>query len=183
MTEERDTPDDLYPFAEMLVKQLKKQHQLRWNKHRMEDATQDLFLAGWQVYQDEGDIGLAMNRMVTRVAKLHRDYRSEWKSEPKAASDQHKPAGIPKDGKLWNDDANRDWDASNVLCDWRRRPPEEVAYEDMLVAMPERQRIVVLLRGAGYTDQEIADELGVSLRTVERELSKFREEHKDDYCE
>jgi len=59
MTEERDTPDDLYPFAEMLVKQLKKQHQLRWNKHRMEDATQDLFLAGWQVWKDEGDIGLA----------------------------------------------------------------------------------------------------------------------------
>lgn len=68
-------------------------------------------------------------------------------------------------------------------CDWRRRPPEEVVYEDMLAAMPERQRKVVLLRSAGYTDQEIADELGVSLRTVERELSKFREEHKDDYCE
>jgi DNA-directed RNA polymerase specialized sigma24 family protein len=88
--------------------------------------------------------------MVSRVANLHRDYRSERKNEPKAASDQHKPVGIPKDGKLWNDDANRDWDVSNVPCDWRRRPPEEVVFEDMLAAMPERQRKVVLLRSAGF---------------------------------
>jgi RNA polymerase sigma factor (sigma-70 family) len=183
MAHERDSPEDLFPFAQALVRTLLKEKGLRWSSHRVEDAEQDLFLAGWQVYQDEGDIGLAKNRMVTRVANLNRDYRSERKHEPKASSDQHKPAGISKDGKLWNDDANREWDVSNELCDWRRRPPEEVAFKDMLEALPERQRQVVLLRSAGYTDQEIADELGVSLRTVERELSKFREEHKDDYRE
>ncbi len=183
MAHERDSPEDLFSFAQALVRTLLKEKGLRWSSHRVEDAEQDLFLAGWQVYQDEGDIGLAKNRMVTRVANLHREYRSERKNEPKAASDQLKPAGIKKDGKLWNDDANREWDVAEVLCDLRRRPPEEVVYKEMLDAMPERQRKVALLRSAGFTDQEIADELGVSLRTVERELSKFREEHKDDYCE
>ena len=47
MPKERDTPDDLYPFAQMRVKELKRKYQLRWNEHRMEDAERDLFLAGW----------------------------------------------------------------------------------------------------------------------------------------
>jgi DNA-directed RNA polymerase specialized sigma24 family protein len=38
----------------------------------------------------------------------------------------------------------------------------------------------VLLRGAGYTDREIAAELGIGLRTVERELSQFRKEQKNE---
>lgn len=61
MPKERDTPDDLYPFAQMLVKELKRKYELRWNEHRMEDAEQDLFRAGCQVYQDEEDVGLAKN--------------------------------------------------------------------------------------------------------------------------
>ncbi|MGE0759359.1 MAG: hypothetical protein AB7F89_19770 [Pirellulaceae bacterium] len=59
---ERDSPEDLYPFAQALVRTLLKEKGLRWSSHRVEDAEQDLFLAGWQVWKDEGDIGLAKNR-------------------------------------------------------------------------------------------------------------------------
>lgn len=51
---ERDSPDDLFPFAQALVRTLLKENGLRWSSHRVDDAEQDLFLAGWQVYQDEG---------------------------------------------------------------------------------------------------------------------------------
>jgi hypothetical protein len=61
MADERDSPDDLYPFAQALVRKLMKKHGLNWSSHRTEDAEQELFLAGWQVWRDEGDIGLAKN--------------------------------------------------------------------------------------------------------------------------
>jgi len=49
----RDSPNDLYPFAQALVRKLLKKKGLNWDRHRVEDAEQDLFLAGWQVWQDE----------------------------------------------------------------------------------------------------------------------------------
>lgn len=180
MAHERDSPDDLYPFARALVRKLVKRHGLEWSSHRIEDAEQDLFLAGWQVWREKADIGLAKNRMVTRTANLFRDFKAEEDHEPKASSRFFKPPGI-EGGRLWDDDANRQWDVANVFCDHRSQPAEEAAYNEMLAAMPERQRKVVLLRSAGYSDQEVADELGISLRTVERELSQFRKEHRDDY--
>jgi RNA polymerase sigma factor (sigma-70 family) len=120
--------------------------------------------------------------MVSRTANLLRDDRSERRHEPKAASDQFQTPGIGKLGNL-RDDANRDWDVSPTFSRMRDEPSEQVSYEEMRAGLPERQRQVVLLRSAGLSDQEIADELGVSLRTVERELSQFRKEHKDDDCD
>jgi len=176
----RDSPGDLYPFAQALVRKLLKTKGLNWDRHRVEDAEQDLYLAGWQVWQDEGDIGLAKNRMKTRTANLVRDYRSEQRHEPKAASDQLKTPGIGKSGRLWDDDANRDWDVSTTFGSMRDEPSEEASYLELLTNLPDRQRQVVLLRSAGYSNQEIADELGIGLRTVERELSEFRKEQEDD---
>ncbi|MCA9208135.1 MAG: helix-turn-helix domain-containing protein [Planctomycetales bacterium] len=176
----RDSPDDLYPFAKALVRKLLKRKGLQWDRHRVEDAEQELFLAGWQVWRDEGDIGLAKNRMKTRTANLVRDYWSEQRHEPKAASERFKTPGVGKSGKLWDDDANRDWDVSSTFGSMRGEPSEEASCRELLANLPERQRQVVLLRSAGYSNQEIADELGIGLRTVERELSQFRKEQEDD---
>jgi hypothetical protein len=82
----RDSPDDLYPFAQALVRKLLKKNGLKWDCHRVEDAEQELFLAGWRVWWDECDIGLANNRMKCRRSNLLRDYWSEQRHEPKAAS-------------------------------------------------------------------------------------------------
>jgi DNA-directed RNA polymerase specialized sigma24 family protein len=180
MADERDSPDDLYPFAQMLVRKLIKKHGLKWDEHRIEDSEQELFLAGWQVYQDEGDVGLAKNRMKTRTANLVRDYSSERKHEPKAASDQFQSPGIDKSGRLWDDDAIRDWDTSSSFSGMGDDPADVAIYRELLEGLPERQRKIVLLRSAGHTDQEIASELGLSLRTVERELFQFRKERMDD---
>ena len=43
-----DSPEDFHDFAKALVKKLIWRHRLRWDEHRIEDAVQELFLAGWR---------------------------------------------------------------------------------------------------------------------------------------
>lgn len=182
MTEERNTPDDLFPFAQMLVKQLKAQHQLRWGRHKMEDAAQDLFLAGWQVWQDEQNVGLAKNRMKDRAKNLIRDFQSELENEPKTGFSP--PRDETSDsGALWNEDAVRGWDSPDVRASIRGDPAEVASVNSYLEGLTDRQRQIVLLRMAGCTTQETADELGLSLRTVERELSQLRKDFPHDDAE
>ena len=180
MSDDRDSPDDLHPFAQMLVRKLIKKYGLRWSEHRKEDAEQELFLAGWQTFRDEGDVGLAKHRMKTRTANLIRDYGSERKHEPKAASDKFQTPGVDTSGNLWDEDAVRDWDASAPFSRASDDPADVAIYNELLERMPERQRKIALLRIAGHSDHEIADELGLGLRTVERELFRMRKERKDD---
>lgn len=182
MPKERDTPDDLYPFAQMLVRELKRKYQLRWNEHRMEDAEQDLFLAGWQVYQDEEDVGLAKNRMRDRAKNLLRDAASERKHEPKTGQEQPR-SEIPDSGELWDEEAIKAWDPPDPRATVRGDPAEEASLNSYLDELTDRQRQIVLMRMAGCTAQETADELGMSLRTVERELQNLRKDFPYDDAE
>ena len=60
MTEYPEMPDDLHLFAEALVKKLiAAKRPPSWDEHRTEDAIQELFLAGWQVWCETKDVGLA----------------------------------------------------------------------------------------------------------------------------
>lgn len=81
MTEYPDTPDDLYPFAEALVR---KMNPPGWDEHRKEDAIQELFLEGWKVYRETKNIGFAKHRMASRKYNLLRDYYSDDTHEPRA---------------------------------------------------------------------------------------------------
>ena len=40
MTERLDTPDDLFPFAEALVRRIVRRYQLEWDAHCTADAIQ-----------------------------------------------------------------------------------------------------------------------------------------------
>jgi RNA polymerase sigma factor (sigma-70 family) len=52
---------------------------------------------------------------------------------------------------------------------------EQHAQLELLRALPVRQRTVLLLKGAGFSYAETADSLGVSLRTVERQIMRGRQ--------
>lgn len=179
MVEERDSPEDLFKFAQALVRKLKRRRQLNWDEHRMEDAAQDLFLAGWQVWQDEGDLGLAKNRMVARISNLFRDYRSQRRHEPKSQSDLLTSPSIDQSGNLWSEDAVCAWDTPSRHERAQGDPAEIARLNDYLASLPPRRRKVIGLRMAGYSNAEIADELSIGLRTVERELEALRKEHKN----
>lgn len=180
MADEPNVGEDLFSFAQVLVRELLKKYGLRWDSHRIEDAEQELFLAGWQVWCDTQNAGLAKNRMASRQKNLLRDFCSEKKHEPKAASRHLDEPGGDKTGKHWDEDAVRDRQNASSLARIRDDPAVNVAFEEYLERMPDRRRQIALLRWAGYSDREIADEVGVSLRTVERELSELRREHEDE---
>ena len=114
----------------------------------MEDAVQDLFLAGWQVWQDKGNIGLAKNRMLSRMSNLFRDYKSEKKHEPKAASDLLSTPPIDKSGKLWDEDAVRAWDIPQRHAWLQEDPAERARINDYLRSLPPRRRKIIRLRTA-----------------------------------
>jgi RNA polymerase sigma factor (sigma-70 family) len=52
---------------------------------------------------------------------------------------------------------------------------EHRAQLELLYTLPVRQRAAVLLQAAGFSYEETADNLGVSLRTVERQIMRGRE--------
>lgn len=170
MIDETQVAEELYAFARALVGKIAR---LRRGEHWKEDAVQDLVLAGLKDYRDKGDIGLAKNRMVSRRKNLLRDAMLERKHDPKVESDFAPPVAKRKDD---DDDEPR-----GVLEAGTRRdsPVETALVKDILGHFPERRRLVVELRMAKFSTQEIADQLGVSLRTVERELELARQYYQE----
>jgi RNA polymerase sigma factor (sigma-70 family) len=170
MADRTQIADDLYSFAKALVRKLKpRQH--CWIEQDIEDAIQLLFLAGWQDYQDNGDVGLAKNRMADRKKNLLRDRKARLEREATLEANlPESEEGQP--GPL---------EQCQLRGNRRDDPVELAAYNDLLARLPERQRQVVLLKMSGLTDAEVAQEIGVSKTTIERELRQFRKEHGDDH--
>jgi len=168
MSDETQVAEELYAFARALVGKIA--HRRRGEQWK-EDAIQELVLAGLQDYRDTGDIGLAKNRMASRRNNLLRDDMLERKHEPKPESDF-----APHVAKRGDEDKPR-----GILEAGTRRdsPVETALVRDILGHFPERRRRVVELRMAKFSTQEIADLLGVSLRTVERELELARKYYQE----
>ena len=148
----------------------------------MEDAIQDLFLAGWQVWQDEEDVGLAKNRMRDRAKNLLRDFQAELTHEPKASSEHPKPGVYGRWDEERDEDRVERWNPADRTS-LRGDPDQEAMVNEYLDGLTERQRRIVLLKMAGYEIEEIASELGIGKRTVDRELETLRKEYPHDDAE
>jgi RNA polymerase sigma factor (sigma-70 family) len=170
MADQTQIAEELYSFAQALVRKLRpRQH--GWNEQDVEDAIQQLFLEAWKDYCDNGHLGLAKNRMADRKKNLLRDRKARLEREAVLESNLPEPEeGQP--GPL---------EQCRLRGNRRDDPVELAVYNELLARLPERQRQIVLLKMSGLTDAEIAAELGVSERTVERELHQFRKEHGDDH--
>jgi DNA-directed RNA polymerase specialized sigma24 family protein len=181
MAEQQDVAEDLLSYATYLVKRLVRAHSLEWDHARVEDAAQALFLAGWQVWRNERNIALAKNRMKSRRVNLLRDFFNQRKREKQFPEPSKARSEPMQPGDLWNENSVRDRQAKSKFGRLRDDPSEEASKNDYIDQLPQRQRQILLLRSVGYTDQQIADELGVSLRTVERERSLLRKEYRNEH--
>jgi hypothetical protein len=90
MADQTQIAEELYSFAQALVRKLRpRQH--GWSAEDIEDAVQLLFLAGWQDYRDNGDLGLAKNRMRDRRKNLLRDRKARLEREAVLESNLPEP--------------------------------------------------------------------------------------------
>lgn len=90
LIDESQIAEDLLSFANALVRKLRPR-QKGWNEQDVEDAIQLLFLAGWQDFKDNGDVGLAKNRMKDRRKNLRRDRKARLAREPTLESGLSEP--------------------------------------------------------------------------------------------
>jgi RNA polymerase sigma factor (sigma-70 family) len=151
--------------AVAIARQVVREAGVAWDEHRGEDIAQTLFLAGWEVWRDTGDVGLAKNRMRTRESNARRDLGRDLR-KPKPESTINAEPGTAR--------------LSERRVDRRTAPAEEAAISDWLDRLPERQQQIVRFSMAGLLHEEIGAELGISTRTVERELSQIRRDHQDE---
>ncbi|MFO0975951.1 MAG: sigma-70 family RNA polymerase sigma factor [Planctomycetaceae bacterium] len=163
MDEEREAADELLRFAEVTVGTILAELGQKWSSHRKEDAEQDLVEIGWRVWLRTKNLGFARNRMTDRSKNLLRDYLSERRHEPTNESDLSRPSREPQPPHALIERSSREYDSALIA---------EV--NDTLNVLPERQRAIAILRRERYTTQEMADLLGISLRTVDRELELIR---------
>jgi len=177
-------PDDMYDFTRAVVLKMVHQHKFTWSSHRLEEAIQDLYLAGLQVWAETEDEGLARNRMVTRLPNLLRDFASEDKHRPRSASD-FKPIEVPslEEGKV----DKEDWLEQKVAVAGEpgRQALDEtddiLSVREILTKLSPQCLKVCQYVMAGKTNAEIAEEMGLSERTVEREREAFRKEYENGY--
>ena len=163
MADDDQAAKELIEFAEKRVWKLIREHGLDWRIPRREDAQNDLFVAGWEVWRETGNLGFARNRISSRAVNLHRDFMAESQHEPKCESSFPKPeAGQPS-----LVEAKRAYTSD---------PLKAAIWKEAEKRLTERQQQIGLYRSAGRSHQEIADEMGVPLRTIQREWSRIKKE-------
>lgn len=128
-----------------------------------EEVAQSAFISFWraldrnQSYVWNGRDDLWRMLAVITSRKAHRLVRHE--------TAQKRAGG----GATWAEEPN------DVLG--RLSPVEfDLIGEEMLLGLNERRRSIALLRLQGHTDDEIAERIGCSRRSVERELAAIRQQ-------
>lgn len=167
MTDRPEVTDDLYRTALAIAREVAAKNGRQRDGHLIEDMAQTLFLAGWQVWRDEGDVGLAKNRMRSRQNNLFKDLRREGSAPHPVSqlSEREQQCAVPVRAMGRNPAAEP--------C-----PESELVVQEFLSRLPDRRRQVAQLRMAAMTNDEIAKELGISKRMVEREITALKEELK-----
>jgi len=167
MTDRPEVTEDLYRTALAIAREIAAKNGRRRDEHLIEDMAQSLFLDGWQVWRDEGEVGLAKHRMRSRQNNLIKDLRRERKA-PRAGSqlsEREQRTAVPVRAMGMDPDSHT--------------TPEGVKLvKEQLQRMPEQRRKIAQLRMAAMTNEEIAKELGISKRMVEREITALRKELK-----
>jgi len=165
MTDERQAIKELERYAKGVARKLLAQKGLAHDEHQMEDVAQSLLLAGWQVWRDEKNLDHARHRMSTRAANEADKLDRQLRQPPPESSVI--PAGQPEEDEVR---------PSDLIVDRRDDPVETAAVREFVDGLPEHLQPVFRCRLAGMSNPEIAAELHIGLRTVERAVAQLKQE-------
>jgi len=185
MADDKDVLDRLERYAKAIARKLLRRYDLAHDHGRHEDISQLLFLDGYLGWQETGDEGLAKHRMSSRAINAEERLVRELK-QPQALTTLDLPSSS---GSGDDADPTERYHAESTEMPFRRMrwghmsrasPLEDMVVREYLDRLPERQRRILQCRAALMTVPEIAKELGISERTVDRELNALRKDHHDD---
>lgn len=165
MADEKQAIKELERYAKGIARKLLAQKGLSNDEHRLEDVAQSLLLAGWQVWRDEKNLDHARHRMSTRAANEAEKLDQELRQPPPESS------VMPEGG-----DEDDDVRPTEEIVDRRDDPAEAAAVRDFVDGLPERLQPIFRCRLAGMSNPEIAAELNIGLRTVERAVAELKQE-------
>ena len=157
----------IYQSAEAMATQLLAAKGLARHSHLIDDAAQEIALAGLQNWQATQNIAFAKVRMRDRLKSWWLRYCADQRRQPVNESDL--PSAVVDDGESVS--------LLQMHRDRRANPAEEAAVNDFIAHLNPRQQRILRLAYAGYENEQIAEELAVSVRTVERERSTIRKEY------
>jgi len=184
MTDDRNVLDRLDRYAKAIARNRLHAFDLGFDSHRVEDIAQTLFLAGWQVWKDTGNEGLAKHRMSSRADNETKKLETELK-QPRPIS------SLPLPNNRHSEDADTATSHHVETADQpyrrlqigvrsRASPMEDMIVQEYLDGLTPRQRRIVECRMAQMTVPEISQTLGVSTSTIERELTLLQKGFKHD---
>jgi len=156
------TPKEIYKDAKKIASQFLIGKGLGKHHHLIEDATQEIALAGFQCSEETDQVGCIVNRMKSRLKRWWVRYLKE---QSRRSSES---AGEILDSEIVQEHENRSQNSHD--------PGALKSFLD--TKLIPRQRQIANYFMAGFTQKQIAEELGISIRTVQRERDLMEETYR-----
>lgn len=172
MDQHQMTAEEIYAFARRVAMQFLSKQGLNLHEHLMDDATQEIALAGFQNWEKTKDVAFTKKRIRDRMKTWWVRHCIRENRQPKPESTL---SAVETDG-------DEELTAYETRQDRRVEPEQEAAVQDFLEnCLTPRQRDIVRFSAAGFSDDEVALQIGVSVRTVQRERQVMKDKYKREF--
>lgn len=182
MVDETEVLERLDRYAKAVARNILLKFNLAHDIHRGEDIAQELLIAGAVVWRETQDVALAKHRISSRAVNETKKLAVQLRQpQPLARQADSDGDGREESSPDVTDGAGGGWISDCPPS--RSSPLEDMIVRERLDGMPERQGLIVGHRMAGLEFREIAEALGISLSTVEREMAALKKgfQHEQDH--
>ncbi len=173
MEQQQMTAEEIYVIAQKMATQFLVKEGLSKKHHLIEDATQEIALAGFQDLKETDEVGKIGYRMQCRLKSWWGRYCAQEAKQPIPESTLPKFEG--ENGKMMSEyDLPRNARRVNLF--------QELAVREFIEnSLTLRQQQIVRMTAAEFSNKEIALELGVSTRTIKRERDLMKAKYRHDF--
>lgn len=173
MEQQQMTAEEIYVIAQKMATQFLVKEGLSKKHHLIEDATQEIGLAGFQDLKETNEVDKIKKRMRDRLKSWWGRYCAREAKQPIPQSSF--PLIETEDGEeITAYDLPRNARRVNLF--------QELAVREFIEnSLTLRQQQIVRMTAAEFSNKEIALELGVSTRTIKRERDLMKAKYRHDF--